>query len=137
LLAAGLDGRGAAPQSLRDAFIVRIERLSADAQRVARAVAVARAVDEPGLAAVTGLERDALQTALREAVAEQVLVAVTTSASASVTRCCAKRFTTICCPRAWRAPRRAGQVPGAGPRRRRERRARAQHGDCRPLRGGR
>ena len=75
LLAAGLDGRGAAPQSLRDAFIVRIERLSADAQRVARAVAVARAVDEPGLAAVTGLERDALQTALREAVAEQVLVA--------------------------------------------------------------
>ena len=40
LLAAGLDGRGAAPQSLRDAFLVRIERLSPDAQRVARAVAV-------------------------------------------------------------------------------------------------
>ncbi len=29
LLAAGLDGRGAAPQSLRDAFLVRIERLPA------------------------------------------------------------------------------------------------------------
>ena len=33
LLAAGLDGRGAAPQSLRDAFMLRIERLSPDAQR--------------------------------------------------------------------------------------------------------
>ncbi len=75
LLAAGLDGRGAAPQSLRDAFLVRIERLSADAQRVARAVAVARMADEAMLAAVTGSERDALQLALRESVAEQVLVA--------------------------------------------------------------
>jgi DNA-binding CsgD family transcriptional regulator len=74
LLAAGLDGRGAAPQSLRDAFMVRIERLSAPAQQVARAVAVGRALDEAALTAVTGLERDALQLALREAVAEQVLV---------------------------------------------------------------
>jgi DNA-binding CsgD family transcriptional regulator/tetratricopeptide (TPR) repeat protein len=76
LLAAGLDGRGSAPQSLRDAFMARIERLSPDAQRVARAVAVGRALDEPGLAAVTELGRSALQTALREAVAEQMLVGV-------------------------------------------------------------
>ena len=75
LLAAGLDGRGAAPQSLRDAFLVRIERLSPDAQRVARAVAVARSADEAMLAAITGLDRDALQDALRQSVAEQVLVA--------------------------------------------------------------
>jgi DNA-binding CsgD family transcriptional regulator len=75
LLAAGLDGRGAAPQSLRDAFLVRIERLSPDAQRVARAVAVGRTADESMLAAVTGVDRDALQAALRESVAEQVLVA--------------------------------------------------------------
>jgi DNA-binding CsgD family transcriptional regulator/tetratricopeptide (TPR) repeat protein len=75
LLAAGLDGRGAAPQSLRDAFTVRIERLSPEAQRLARAVAVGRALDEPALAEVTGLERGPLQAALREAVAEQVLVA--------------------------------------------------------------
>ncbi len=75
LLAAGLDGRGAAPQSLRDAFLVRIERLSADAQRVTRAVAVARSADEAMLGVVTGLDRDALQAALRESVAEQVLVA--------------------------------------------------------------
>jgi ATP/maltotriose-dependent transcriptional regulator MalT len=75
LLAAGLDGRGAAPQSLRDAFLVRIERLPADAQRLARAVAVARAADERTLADVSGLERDPLQAALREAVAEQILLA--------------------------------------------------------------
>jgi DNA-binding CsgD family transcriptional regulator len=74
LLAAGLDGRGAAPQSLRDAFLVRIERLSADAQRVARAVAVGRSLDEGTLMAVTGADRDVVQQVLREAVGEQVLI---------------------------------------------------------------
>ena len=74
LLAAGLDGRGAAPSSLRDAFMVRIERLSADAQRVARAVAVGRALAQAAIQAATGLERDEVQSALRETVAEQVLV---------------------------------------------------------------
>jgi DNA-binding NarL/FixJ family response regulator/tetratricopeptide (TPR) repeat protein len=74
LLAAGTDGRGAAPQSLRDAFIARIEQLSPDAQRVARVVSVARVLDEATLVAVTGLELDAVQAALRDAVAEQVLV---------------------------------------------------------------
>ena len=75
LLAAGLDGRGAAPQSLRDAFLSRIERLSSDAQRLARGVAVARTADEPMLGAVTGLGHDVIQDALRESVSEQVLVA--------------------------------------------------------------
>jgi len=74
LLAAGLDGRGAAPQSLRDAFITRVERLSSDAQRAARAVAVGRALDQPTISAVTELNREGLQLALREAVAEQLLV---------------------------------------------------------------
>jgi predicted ATPase/DNA-binding CsgD family transcriptional regulator len=74
LLAAGLDGRGAAPQSLRDAFIVRIERLPSDAQRAARAVAVGGRLDEATIATVTGIERDRLNEALRAAVAEQVLV---------------------------------------------------------------
>ena len=75
LLAAGLDGRGAAPQSLRDAFMLRIERLSPDAQAAARAIAAGRSLDEPMIAEVTGIEPDALHVALREAVAEQVLVA--------------------------------------------------------------
>jgi DNA-binding CsgD family transcriptional regulator len=74
LLAAGLDGRGAPPRSLSDAFLGRIERLSPDSQRVARVLALGRALDEPALAAVTGLDGGALSGALREAVAEQVLV---------------------------------------------------------------
>lgn len=75
LLAAGLDGRGAAPQSLRDAFMLRIERLPLDAQRAARATAVARRLDEAMIATVTGIEHSHLHEALRGAVAEQVLVA--------------------------------------------------------------
>ncbi|HTU88024.1 MAG TPA: AAA family ATPase [Solirubrobacteraceae bacterium] len=75
LLAAGLDGRGAAPQSLRDAFMLRIERLSPDAQAAARAISAGRALDELTIAEVIGIEPDPLQAALREAVAEQVLVA--------------------------------------------------------------
>jgi DNA-binding CsgD family transcriptional regulator len=75
LLAAGLDGRGPTPQSLRDAFLVRIERLSPEAQRVARAIAVGRALSEGVVGTVSGLDRDPLALALREALAEQVLVA--------------------------------------------------------------
>ena len=74
LLAAGLDGRGAPPQSLRDAFMLRIERLSADAQRAARTIAVGRRLEESAISAVTGIERERLNVALREAVAEQVLI---------------------------------------------------------------
>jgi len=75
LLAAGMDGRGAAPQSLRDAFMLRIERLSPDAQSAARAISAARALDEVTISEVTRIEPDPLHVALREAVAEQVLVA--------------------------------------------------------------
>jgi DNA-binding CsgD family transcriptional regulator/tetratricopeptide (TPR) repeat protein len=75
LLAAGMDGRGAAPQSLRDAFMLRIERLSPDAQSAARAISAARALDEVTISEVTRIEPDPLHLALREAVAEQVLVA--------------------------------------------------------------
>ena len=74
LLAVGLDGRAPAPQSLRDAFLYRIERLSDDAQRAARAVAVGRALPEPVIAAATGLDSDPLQAGLREAMAEQILL---------------------------------------------------------------
>ncbi len=74
LLAAGLDGRGGAPESLRHAFMLRIERLSEDAQRVARLVAVGRRLDDATIAEVTGLEPGRLQRALRDAVSEQVLI---------------------------------------------------------------
>ena len=75
LLAAGLDGRGAPPQSLRDAFLGRIERLSEETQRATRAVAVGRALDESTLSAVMGADREQVQATLREALAEQVLIA--------------------------------------------------------------
>ncbi len=75
LLAAGLDGRGSAPQSLRDAFMLRIEGLPVDAQLAARAIAVGRRVDEATIATVTGIDHLRLHDALRQAVAEQVLVA--------------------------------------------------------------
>jgi DNA-binding CsgD family transcriptional regulator/tetratricopeptide (TPR) repeat protein len=74
LLAAGLDGRGAAPGSLRDAFLLRIERLSPDAQRVARAVASGGRLRENVIAEVTGVDDDTLTAAIREAVDQQVLV---------------------------------------------------------------
>ncbi|MCL2419650.1 MAG: AAA family ATPase, partial [Conexibacteraceae bacterium] len=75
LLAAALDGRGATPQSLRDAFLLRTERLSPDAGAIIRVVAVGTALDEPTLARVPGLGEAALRDGLREAVAEHVLVA--------------------------------------------------------------
>ncbi len=75
LLAAGLDGRGAAPDSLRHAFMLRIERLSDEAQRAARVVAVGRRLDDVTIGALAGLEGDRLQLALRHAVSEQVLIA--------------------------------------------------------------
>ena len=139
LLAAGLDGRGAAPRSLRDAFLVRIERLSPEAQRIARAVAAGRALDEPLLAAVTGLDRDRLQSALRETVAEQILVigdgqALQLSplppARGAVRRSAARRARRAASGAGRTA--RSGRRPGGG--RERRRRAGVDRGDRRALR---
>jgi ATP/maltotriose-dependent transcriptional regulator MalT len=74
LLAAGLDGRGTAPQSLRDAFMLRIERLSPAAQQAVRALAVGRKIGERTIAELMGIDHAELNAALREAVSEQVLV---------------------------------------------------------------
>src|SRR5947209_8889282 len=68
LLAAGLDGRGSAPQSLRDAFMLRIERLPGDARAAVRAIAAARSLDEGSVAELTGLPLVEAQAALREAL---------------------------------------------------------------------
>ncbi len=73
LLAAGLDGRGAAPQSLNDAFMLRIERLSPQARQVAACVAVGIRIDEPTIAAVSEITGTALHEALREAITEHIL----------------------------------------------------------------
>jgi ATP/maltotriose-dependent transcriptional regulator MalT len=75
LLAAGLDGRGVTPQSLHDAFMLRFERLPADAQPLMRVLAVARQADESLLAEVTNTGAPEVTAALRRAIADHVITA--------------------------------------------------------------
>ncbi|HEV8152149.1 MAG TPA: AAA family ATPase, partial [Solirubrobacteraceae bacterium] len=75
LLAAGSDGRGGLPATLRDALMVRVERASDDTQEVLRLLAVAERPDHDLLAEVAGLDPRALREALREAVAAHLVVA--------------------------------------------------------------
>ncbi len=76
ILAAGLDGRGALPPTLRDALMLRVERLSKDAQDVLQWLACQPAADHALVAAVAGLEPGELRDALREAVASHIVVTV-------------------------------------------------------------
>ncbi len=75
LLAAGLDGRGALPPTLRDALMLRIERLSADAQETLRLLSTGRRLDHGVLAEASGMDPRALREALREAAAAHLIVA--------------------------------------------------------------
>ena len=74
ILAAGLDGRGALPPTLRDALMLRVERLSASAQELLRWLACQPSADHELLSAVVGLEAAELVEALREATASQIAV---------------------------------------------------------------
>jgi DNA-binding CsgD family transcriptional regulator/tetratricopeptide (TPR) repeat protein len=74
LLAAGLDGRGELPPTLRDALMVRIEALSQPAQEVLRLLAPGRRLDHATLAEASGLEPGVLRDAVREAVAGHIMV---------------------------------------------------------------
>jgi ATP/maltotriose-dependent transcriptional regulator MalT len=74
ILAAGLDGRGALPPTLRDALMLRVERLSPRAQELLRWLACQPAADHSLLAAVAGLEQAELRDALREALASHITV---------------------------------------------------------------
>jgi DNA-binding CsgD family transcriptional regulator/tetratricopeptide (TPR) repeat protein len=75
LLAAGLDGRGELPPTLRDALMVRIEALPQDAQEVLRVLAAGRRLDHVLLAETSGLDAAALREAVREAAAGHVIEA--------------------------------------------------------------
>ncbi len=75
LLAAGVDGLGAAPDTLRDALMLRVEQLSEPAQELLRLVAVGQRLDHPLLAETSGLDERTLRDALREAVDGHILVA--------------------------------------------------------------
>ena len=76
ILAAGLDGRGALPPTLRDALMLRVERLSPPAQELIRWLACQPAADHLLVAAVAGLDPTDLRDALREAVASHIVVTV-------------------------------------------------------------
>jgi DNA-binding CsgD family transcriptional regulator len=76
ILAAGLDGRGALPPTLRDALMLRVERLSPRVQELLRWLACQPSADHPLVDAVAGLEPQELRDALREAVASHIVVTV-------------------------------------------------------------
>jgi ATP/maltotriose-dependent transcriptional regulator MalT len=75
LLAAGLDGRGATPPTLRDALMVRIERLSDGAQELLRLLSIGRRLDTALLADASPLDPAELRLALREVVASHIVSA--------------------------------------------------------------
>ena len=74
LLAAGLDGRGTLPPTLRDALMLRIERLSPDAQELLRLLAAGRRLDHGVLSDASRMDSRVLRDALREAVAAHLVV---------------------------------------------------------------
>jgi DNA-binding CsgD family transcriptional regulator len=76
ILAAGLDGRGALPPTLRDALMLRVERLSPRVEELLRWLACQPSADHALLDAVAGLEPQELRDALREAVASHIVVTV-------------------------------------------------------------
>ncbi len=75
LLAARLDGRGGLPTTLRDALMVRIERLSEPAQEVLRVLSAGRRLPHAVLADASGLEAGELRAVVREAAESNVIVA--------------------------------------------------------------
>jgi ATP/maltotriose-dependent transcriptional regulator MalT len=74
LLAVGLDGRGTLPPTLRDALMLRVERLSRPAQEVLRWLACQSLRDDL-LRELTDLDPGDLREGLREAVGSQIAVA--------------------------------------------------------------
>jgi DNA-binding CsgD family transcriptional regulator len=74
LLAAGPDGRGVLPPTLRDALMLRIERLPDAAQELLRVLAVGGRLDHDLLAEAGGLDARELRESLRAAVASHLVV---------------------------------------------------------------
>jgi DNA-binding CsgD family transcriptional regulator len=73
LLAAGLDGRGSLPPTLREALLTRLERLSEPTRRALAVLAVAGRADDATLAAAGEFDASELREALREAVASHLV----------------------------------------------------------------
>lgn len=73
LLAAGSDGRGRLPSTLRDALLLRIERLPEATRGLLRILAVAGRLKHDHFVAVCEADEDELAAGLREAVEAQVI----------------------------------------------------------------
>jgi DNA-binding CsgD family transcriptional regulator len=73
LLAAGSDGRGRLPSTLRDALLLRIERLPVETRGLLRILAVAGRLKHDHFVAVCGLDEDELAAGLRAGVEAQVV----------------------------------------------------------------
>ena len=74
LLAAGTDGRGAMPPTMREALMLRIERLAPETQELLRVLALTQSLSHEVLVEASDLTGPALRDALRDAVAAQILV---------------------------------------------------------------
>lgn len=74
LLAAGVDARAPLPPSLREALLLRVERLPAETQRLLRLLAVAGRAGHDLLADGAGLDGAELSASIREAIAAQIAV---------------------------------------------------------------
>lgn len=73
LVAAGVDGRGSLPPSLREALLLRVERLSPLSQRSLRLLAAAGRADEDLLGEAESADAAELSAAMREAVEAQIV----------------------------------------------------------------
>lgn len=76
LLAAGTDGRGSLPPSMREALLLRAERLSAPCRRLLRILAVAGTANEDVLGTAAGIDPDELSAALHEGIETQIVAAL-------------------------------------------------------------
>jgi ATP/maltotriose-dependent transcriptional regulator MalT len=74
LLAVGTDGRGTLPPTLRDALMLRVERLSGPAQEVLRWLACQSLADDL-LTKLAPLDPAELREGLREAIGSQIAIA--------------------------------------------------------------
>jgi DNA-binding CsgD family transcriptional regulator/tetratricopeptide (TPR) repeat protein len=73
LLAAGMDGRGALPPTLREALMLRIEALPADAQELLRLLAAGQRMDHELLEVASGIDPREVREALREAISSHIV----------------------------------------------------------------
>jgi DNA-binding CsgD family transcriptional regulator/tetratricopeptide (TPR) repeat protein len=75
LLAAGLDGRGALPPTLREALMLRIEALPSTAQELLRLLAAGQRMDHELIEVASGIDPREVREALREAVSSHIVIA--------------------------------------------------------------